>query len=118
MRNFTRPFSVETPLLAAKLEIRHVVRISNNRVSVRVAIPASQWHESKRKGDLGHLYGVDISNFIYHATGVHAYYPTVDDRTRASGGVKVIELTYTDTDWVKAPNNVIQIDFINKRKAG
>ena len=98
------------------IEVRSVQRVDTDRVSVRVAIPAKVWQTAKRKGDLGALYGVDISNFVYHACGVAAYYPTVDDSQRAMDGLKFIELTYNDSVWTPFPANVIHVDFVNKRR--
>jgi len=110
---FTRPFSVQS---GPEIDVRSVTRIDSDRVSVRVAIPAKQWQAAKRKGQLGQLYGVDISNFVYHACGVRAYNPTVDASRRAMDGVKFIELVYQDSDWTPGPDNVIHVDFINKRR--
>ena len=60
----------------------------------RVAMPVKDWAKAKRLGQLGMLYGVDISNTLYREHNVQAYNPTVDDRQRASQGVKIIRLVY------------------------
>lgn len=70
-----------------------------------------------RKADKGALYGIDVSNEVFRQYGVKAYNPSVSDRDRASGGLKWIDLYYIDETWSEPPNNVIEVDFINKRRA-
>lgn len=65
------------------------------KVEVTVAMPATEWATHKRKGWLGQLYGIDISNHVYAVNqNIPAHNPTVDDRSRAAKGVKTIKLTY------------------------
>ena len=92
-----------------------IVRVSQDSVCVKVLIPAKEWNDIKTKGDLGFLYGVDISNTAFKEFGVKAHNPSVNDSERAKGGVKVIELFYSDSEW-KPVDNVIHVDFINRRK--
>jgi len=69
------------------------------KVVVRVAVPAKEWAKAKKKGELGQLYGIDISNHVYAINrNIPAHNPTVDDRSRASKGVKSISLTYFLSD--------------------
>lgn len=93
------------------MRIYSVVRIGSEHVQVKVCMCVADWSQAKRKGELGRLYGIDISNAVYHMTGVKAYHPTVDDSARASNKLKFITLTYQDSEWAPAPDNVIQVDF-------
>lgn len=97
-------------------KIISVERINDSRVKVYVRIDAIEWAKLKKKGQLGSLYSTDISNSVYRAYGVNAQYPTVSDRDNARGGIKWVTLYYNDTNWIPAPDNVIQVDFINRRK--
>ena len=97
-------------------EIKSVSRISPDTVLVKVFISSKEWLKARNSGALGQLYGIDISNAAYRQHGVKASNPTVKDY-RAIGGVKVIDLTYQDSEWVEAPDNVIRVDFVNKRRA-
>src|SRR4051812_25598342 len=72
-------------------------------VEVRVIVEAKAWTKLRDTRNLGQLYGIDISNAVYHANrNIPASCPTVDDRARASKGFKSITLTYRLTDPVKA----------------
>jgi hypothetical protein len=71
-------------------------------VQVTVSIPSKEWHQTKRRGALGTLYGIDIGNAVWRQYGVKSHCPTVSDRGRARGGVKVITLTYVDAAWLPA----------------
>lgn len=96
-----------------EFKIVSVKRVSDGQVCVRIRMDAKAW----RKADKGALYGIDVSNEVYRRHGVKACEPTVADRDRASGGLKWIDLYYTDEAWVEAPDNIIKVDFINKRRA-
>src|SRR5580698_8556167 len=65
--------------------------------SVTVKMPIKVWSAMKRRGQLGTLYGVDISNEVYRTHGVPAHNPSVDDSKRATQGIKTIKLTYYNT---------------------
>lgn len=99
-----------------QFKIVSIERVSQGQVKVRVRMDAKAWLKARRAGALGQLYGVDISNAAYRQCGVKAYNPTVSDRERAQGGIKWLELYYHDESWAPAPDNVIRVDFINKRK--
>lgn len=89
--------------------IQNVSRISFDLVQVTVSIPAKEWHTIKRRGALGALYGIDISNAAYRLHGIKAYQPGVNDRVRASNGIKTITLTYVDAVWAPMPDNLVII---------
>lgn len=74
---------------------------------VRVIMQAKTWLRAKRKGQLGMLYGVDISNFLYREHGVAAYNPTVSDRARSSNGIKTLTLNYYKASKVKVSLRLI-----------
>lgn len=62
---------------------------------VEVSMPVKTWQKYRKEKELGHLYGVQISNLVHHADpDVAAYCPTVDDKTNAKAGIKTIKLTY------------------------
>ena len=62
---------------------------------VLVSIPVKEWNRYRKLGQLGALYGVDISNAVYRLySGIYATNPTVDDSARAKDGMKRIELYY------------------------
>lgn len=63
---------------------------------VVVKLDSKAWTKLRTKGQLGQLYGVDISNEVYKLTNqlVPAYNPTVSDRDRAKNGIKTIRLSY------------------------
>jgi hypothetical protein len=90
-------------------KITSVSRDYNDQVKVRVRVDAKYWNGMKKRGQLGCLYGIDISNECYKVHGVKAYNPTVSDKDRASGGLKWITLYYTDPLWRQAPDNVVSI---------
>ena len=117
-------------------KVEYIYRLSPELVSVKVSMPIGAWNTARALSQLGHLYGVDISNAVYRSSGVKASMPTVDDSARAKGGIKVIELTYADSTWVDPRDsagtgldydsidstdlvdNVIYVDFIKRtRKA-
>lgn len=67
----------------------------NPEVTVKVEMPVKEWNKHRSKGWLGQLYGIDISNAVYAINNnIPASNPTVDDRRRASEGVKTITLIY------------------------
>jgi hypothetical protein len=88
----------------------------DNTVKVCVRMDAKEWHKIARKGDKGQLYGIDISNQVFRDYGVKAWNPAVNDRARARGGLKFIELFYTDPTWGATPPNVVRVDFQLKRR--
>lgn len=98
------------------IELKQVSRVSSELVQIVVTVDAKLWQKHKKNGQLGSLYGVDISNLVYRATGVKAYYPSVSDKTRAKNGLKVIFLTYVDPDW-RPMSNLIPVDFVNRCRA-
>lgn len=68
-------------------------------VSVSRRIAAKAWAQLKKRGALGLLYGVDVSNAVYRLnSGIPARCPTVDDSARASKGFKTIRLIYRSED--------------------
>lgn len=97
-------------------KIISVSRYSADLVKVYIRMDAKEWHKLKKNSQLGSLYGIDISNAVYREYGVKAHCPTVSDRDNARGGIKRLTLYYNDSQWTNAPDNVIQVDFINKRK--
>jgi hypothetical protein len=98
-------------------KIVQVSRIDSDSVSVKVTMDAKAWREMSAKGQLGSLYGVDISNAAYREYGVMAQCPSVDDFAKAKGGIKVIELIYADSQWNDNFDNVIYVDFVSRRRA-
>lgn len=66
---------------------------------VEIKMDAKEWASCKKKRQLGHLYGVAISNQVYVLVNkkINAYNPTVRDTERASKGVKTIHLRYPMT---------------------
>lgn len=97
-------------------KIVRIERVDAETVRVDVRLDAKQWLATKQRGQLGALYGVDISNAAYRTHGVKASNPTVSDGERASGGIKYISMYYADATWTIAPDNVIYVDFINKKR--
>lgn len=72
-------------------------------VEVSVLVDAKAWAKMRDKGQLGSLYGVDISNAVYAINqAIPASRPTVGDSERASKGFKRISLTYSLTDAAQA----------------
>jgi hypothetical protein len=64
-------------------------------VTVVVEMDSKEWANARKSGNLGHLYGVEISNAVYAINrAIPAINPTVDDTARASKGVKTIKLNY------------------------
>lgn len=97
-------------------KIEMIYRHDADLVTVKVTMPAKEWLACKAKGQLGALYGVDISNQVYREFGVQASNPIVADDMRAKGGIKVLELSYADSTWIEPVNNVIRVDFISRRR--
>lgn len=78
------------------------------KVTVLVEMDSKSWAKTKKRGDLGHLYGVAISNAVYNINrNIPASCPTVDDRKRASKGIKRITLTY----FVRSPLKAQSLGF-------
>lgn len=99
-----------------EFKIVSIARVDSSTVRVDVKMDAKDWNQAKIKDYLGHLYGTCISNEV-NSYGVKGIEPTVDHSARASKGVKFITLFYKDSEWTPAPDNVIKVDFINKRRA-
>jgi len=97
-------------------KIESVYRLDSELVECKVTIDAKEWAKVRNAGQLGMLYGVDISNAIYKLAGVKASNPTVDDSAKARNGIKLIALTYVDREWTDAPDNVIRVDFTARRR--
>ncbi len=71
------------------------IDVNGMYASVSIRIDAKRWHDLKKRGQLGMLYGVDVSNAVYrHDPRIYATNPTVDDSRRAKNGFKMIQLTY------------------------
>jgi hypothetical protein len=97
-------------------KIESIYRHDSELVTVKVTCDAKAWAKMAAKGQLGALYGIDISNAVYQASGVQASNPIVSDQLRAKNGIKVIELSYADSVWVEPENNVIRVDFFARRR--
>jgi hypothetical protein len=94
-----------------------VSRYDAESVKVLIDIDADAWRDHAKRGDLGQLYGVDISNRVFREYGVKAYNPTVDHNSRAVKGVKRLTLYYADAQWKPAPlAQVIPVDFKTRRR--
>lgn len=77
------------------------VGYSNERdLRVYVQMDSKEWTKIKNKKQLGHLYGVAISNEVYRIMhkSVVAWNPSVDDSRRASKGIKTLVLRYPMTE--------------------
>ncbi|CAK9249691.1 unnamed protein product [Sphagnum jensenii] len=96
--------------------IQSIYRLDSDLVTVKVTMNAKAWLDYRNKGQLGSLYGVDISNQVYRLSGVKASCPIVDDHAKSKNGVKVLELTYADAEWVEI-DNVIRVDFAKRCRA-
>jgi hypothetical protein len=81
-------------------KITNVYRSNDDTVKVSVQVNSKYWTKLKNKGDLGSLYGVDISNEVFRTYGVQAYNPTVSANKRCRMGFKWVHLYYTDTTWI------------------
>ena len=91
-------------------KINSISRFSSDTVKVSITCNVKDWNTCKRKGQLGSLYGIDISNAVYQMHGVKASNPTVSDDKRASmTGVKSIDLYYRDSEWSAPIDNVIRM---------
>ena len=125
-------------------KIISVLRLDSENVAVKVRCDAKEFNKIKAKGDLGQLYGIDISNEVYRTRGVTACNPTVDSHGRVRNGYKWVTLIYKDDTWdtykpilnssaeseliecadtelkqgdqIEYVNNVIHVDFINKKR--
>ena len=102
-------------------KITNVYRIDDQRVKVSVQVDSKYWTKLKNKGDLGSLYGVDISNEVFRTYGVQAYNPTVSANKRCRMGFKWIQLYYTDSTWVDPADAAYAkqrcLDELNERHA-
>lgn len=68
-------------------------------INVTITIDAKTWSKLAKQQRLGELYGVDVGNAVYRInSNIRAYNPMVNDRARASKGLKTITLMYTDTN--------------------
>jgi hypothetical protein len=99
-----------------QFKIVSIENVASTSFKVRVRMDAKEWLKIKKQNGLGMLYGVDISNEVHSQTGIKAYNPSVSDQDRAQGGIKWLTLYYTDATWTPAPNNVVEVDFITRRK--
>lgn len=73
------------------------------KVIVKVTMPVAEWTKYRKSGNLGQLYGLEISNAVYRVNdAICASNPMVDDRQRAKQGVKTLTLTYFDRDFSRA----------------
>jgi hypothetical protein len=63
---------------------------------VKIQIDVKEWTAFKKRGALGVLYGIDVSNAVYALSNrlVPAHNPSVDDTQRAKNGIKTIRLSY------------------------
>lgn len=96
--------------------INSVRRIDSQTVRVSIQCDAKAWSKLRDAGDLGSLYGIDVSNEVYKTYGIKAYNPSVSHNDRARRGVKSIDLFYTDSQWVDVSQltyapNVTHVDF-------
>ena len=70
--------------------------------TVTIEMPVKDWTRARNKGQLGALYGVDVSNHLRREHGLtYAYNPTVEDKARAVKGIKRIKLHYYKPTTVK-----------------
>lgn len=99
-----------------EFRIKNVQRIASDMVQVTVTMENKTWAKHRAKGNLGALYGVDISNHAYKEYGVKAYNPTVCDRDNAAKGIKTIKLIYTDSDWSDVSAEIIHVDFSARKR--
>lgn len=96
-----------------------VSKISSDTVRVLLTIDAKVWHKARKgKGAYGVecLYNVDLSDAVREQYGVDTHNPTVDDTRRAVSGIKTLVLFYNDAAWLPAPENVIRVDFMTRRR--
>ena len=84
-------------------EIENSYTAYNKQATCILKIPASVWRKYRAEGNLGFLYGVDVSNYVYRTSNfkIKAYNPVVSDRARAKNGIKTIELTYYWNEEIK-----------------
>lgn len=67
-----------------------------NELHVTFSIDSKEWKMLSTKGNLGMLYGVDLSNYLSRAGILNEYsVPSVDDKSRAKNGRKTIRIRYT-----------------------
>ena len=97
-------------------KITSVFRVDAETVRVLVSVEAKHWHAAKAKGQLGALYGLDISNAVFHMHQVKAHNPTVGDYGKARDGVKQFTFDYADKEWAPVPNNVVRVDFKARKR--
>lgn len=64
-------------------------------VVAQIEMDSTKFNTMKRKGHLGQLFGIDISNMLYDFCPlIPAHNPIVDHQRRASKGIKTIQLNY------------------------
>ena len=102
-------------------KITSVKRVNSHQVKASVSMFAKDWLEMKSKGSLGILYSTDISNAIARRYGVKARIPYVADYTKVVNNIKTFDLFFVDSTWEEKPsqeipNNVIFVDFVNKKR--
>lgn len=64
--------------------------------NITIEVDAAYWKRLQKAGNLGQLYGIDVSNAVYALTNklVPAWNPSVDHRSNARKGIKTVKLTY------------------------
>lgn len=101
-------------------KINSVFRIDAATVRVLVEVDAKHWNACKAKGQLGALYGIDISNAVFQLHQVKAHNPTVSDRLRAvrvgTITLKTLILDYADSEWAPVPDNIVRVDFKARKR--
>jgi hypothetical protein len=79
-------------------------------VTVKINMPVTVWQKYKKAKNLGQLYGLEISNFVYSLNNnIPTSNPTVTDTVRAKNGIKAIELRYYLNDPIKAERLGLQV---------
>lgn len=80
---------------------------------VTVSIDSKLWAKIKKQKQLGQLYGIDISNAVYKLMNgsISAIRPSVDDKSRASNGVKSITLNYSMNQYQIKSLGINQLDY-------
>lgn len=68
-------------------------------VSVTFTMQATEWKRMRDKGQLGHMYNTDLSNYLSRR-GLLDFYavPVVDHADRARNGIKTIQVYFRKED--------------------
>ena len=98
-------------------KIENVYRNSPDLLTVKVAVEAKDWamHEAMGEGVLKHFYEVVISNRVSSKIGLKAGLPMINDNFDVDGGVKLVELSYFDSEF-EWNNNLIKVDFTKRTR--